>query len=505
MTTNKLKILFFFILFAFVWLGSSCRKDFDYEDSTGNLSFSKDTIFLDTVFTNIGSSTYALKVYNTTDKDLQIPSITLENGIESFYRINVDGQAGTSFLNTPLLAKDSLYIFIETTVDISTTNQTAFLYLDAIRFDTGIHEQKIPLVTLVKDAIFLFPSDINQNALELGTTDNGEEIEVTGFELSDDQLNFNNEKAYVIYGYATVPKNKTLNIAAGARVYFHENSGIYLQESSNIIIQGQKSSDAIALENEVIFEGDRLEPAYANTSGQWGTIWFDENSVANELNYLTIKNATIGLAVHGNASTVTTNLTLKNTQIYNSSSVNLWTIGASISAENVVMANAGGSSVNIKGGSTISFIHSTIANYWTSGSRLGPALQITNDTDQKTTATFGNCIITGNSTTELSIASFNTNTDALEFQFTNSMITINAENFTGNPWYDFQNETLYKNIMLNEEAAFVDPIKNIFALTATSFALDKGDVVLATQVPLDINDIDRTTLPSLGAYQYTPE
>ena len=43
---------------------SSCRQDFVFEPSTGDLVFSKDTIYLDTVFANIGSSTYTLKVYN---------------------------------------------------------------------------------------------------------------------------------------------------------------------------------------------------------------------------------------------------------------------------------------------------------------------------------------------------------------------------------------------------------------------------------------------------------
>ena len=41
---------------------SSCRTDFETVASTGDLKFSRDTIYLDTVFTNIGSSTYTLKV-----------------------------------------------------------------------------------------------------------------------------------------------------------------------------------------------------------------------------------------------------------------------------------------------------------------------------------------------------------------------------------------------------------------------------------------------------------
>ena len=57
------------LLIMIVW--SSCRKDLEYASSEGNLEFSKDTVFLDTVFTNIGSSTRTLKVYNRTHDDIE--------------------------------------------------------------------------------------------------------------------------------------------------------------------------------------------------------------------------------------------------------------------------------------------------------------------------------------------------------------------------------------------------------------------------------------------------
>ena len=59
-------------------LWSSCRKDFEFSPSTGILEFSKDTVYLDTVFTNIGSSTYNLKVYNRSNNDIIIPTLDLD-------------------------------------------------------------------------------------------------------------------------------------------------------------------------------------------------------------------------------------------------------------------------------------------------------------------------------------------------------------------------------------------------------------------------------------------
>ena len=85
-------------------LWSSCRQDFEFSPSTGQLEFSKDTVYLDTVFTNIGSSTYNLKVYNRSDTDIVIPTVRLAQGQASNYRLNVDGMPGKEFQNIELLA-----------------------------------------------------------------------------------------------------------------------------------------------------------------------------------------------------------------------------------------------------------------------------------------------------------------------------------------------------------------------------------------------------------------
>ena len=89
----------FIILLILIAYASSCRKDFEHAPSAGSLEFSKDTVFLDTIFSNIGSSTYSLKVYNPTGDDLEVPSIRLQQGLQSSYRLNVDGVAGKEFQN----------------------------------------------------------------------------------------------------------------------------------------------------------------------------------------------------------------------------------------------------------------------------------------------------------------------------------------------------------------------------------------------------------------------
>jgi hypothetical protein len=39
--------------------------------------------------------------------------------------------------------------------------------------------------------------------------------------VNGNELQFNNNKPYVIYGYAAIPSNKTATFEAGTRVHFH--------------------------------------------------------------------------------------------------------------------------------------------------------------------------------------------------------------------------------------------------------------------------------------------
>ncbi|AWX46340.1 hypothetical protein HME9304_03373 [Flagellimonas maritima] len=505
--------------FGVVLLASlgSCRKDFEYNASTGNLEFSKDTVFLDTIFTTIGSSTYTLKVYNRSNNDLYIPSIGLENGQESGYRLNVDGLAGKEFVDVPLLAKDSLFVFIETTFNLGQTSENEFLYTDAIVFGSGSNTQKVQLVTLVKDAVFLYPrkfSDGTNETLVLGSDENGDEIRVDGFFLDSDELLFTNEKPYVIYGYAAIPENNTLTIEAGARVHFHNDSGLLVENEASLLINGLLSEDQELLENEIIFEGDRLESSYAQQPGQWGTVWLRAGSINNEINYLTIKNATVGLRIEGDEILEAPTLTLKNSQIYNSSNINIWATTANLMAENVVVGNAKDYSFYGELGGKYSFIHCTMANYWRNGPRSGATLRLDNGiefptgetgTENLENADFANCIIAGNLPIELELVQ---DTQAeFNFKFKNCILQYQDSNDgnENNPLFDFENIDLYENIILNEEPDFLNPTENQFQIGRNSSAINKADINFSTQVPMDILGTERTQNPDIGAYQYVSE
>lgn len=521
------RLLAFSLFVTILLMWSSCRKDFEFTPSTGVLEFERDTVFLDTVFTNIGSSTYNLKVYNRSDEDIVIPNIQFENGTNSFYRMNVDGSTGITnppenegkfFENVELLANDSLFIFIETTIDFSTINtmENQFLYTDKILFDSGNNQQDVDLVTLVKDAVFIFADrtvDDNGNTeiietLVFDIDGDGEDDETTlqGRFLENSELNFTNEKPYVIYGYAGVGNGQTLTIEAGARVHFHADSGIIVTQGGRINVNGELSTDPEALENEVIFEGDRLEPFFSDTPGQWGTIWLFNGSVNNTFNYATIKNATIGILADGNQNAVSNKLTVTNSQIYNSSAFGILGRATSILGENVVFNTSGQSSFAGTFGGRYNLTHCTIANYWNNSIRQFPALLINDfvldENNMVTTnpveeANFTNCIVYGNSRIEFLLENEG---EDFNYKFTNCLLQFNSNNLEGTGNYQFEDPIFYEGNVFNEDPAFESPLDdNLLRISDDSGG--NGIALPLNPVGTDILGITRSTEPDAGAYE----
>jgi hypothetical protein len=492
-----------FLLFIGLLLAlGSCRSDFETVANTGNLTFSRDTIYLDTIFTDIGSSTYRLKVYNRSKNDINISTIKLGKSLNSKYRMTVDGMRGTEgklFTNINLLAKDSLYIFIETTANISEANPTDFLYTDQIEFDAGTNLQTVELVTLIQDAVFLYPkrfADGTKETLPIG------DQEIEGFYLDENdpingnELLFTNQKPYVIYGYAAVPTGKKAVFESGARVHFHANSGLIVANNASININGSTSTTD-ELENEVVFEGDRLEPQFSNVPGQWGTIWLTDGSTNNNINHLTIKNATIGILVQNNDGTT---LSIKNTQIYDCSNYGILAQTAKIEGENMVINSAGLAGLSCSYGGDYKFTHCTFNNNWNSSSQV--AVSINNyslgaipEVKALTQATFNNCIIYGSYPNEMVL---NKKTAAaFEYQFNNCLIKYDSA--TANPDYQFNSDTAhYNSIILNEDPKFLNESQNKCNIDDTSAAFAKGNSDYL--IPLDILGNTRTLPADLGAY-----
>lgn len=482
---------------------SSCRKDFSTIPSFGNLTFSKDTVFLDTVFTNIGSATYNLKVYNRGNKAITIPKIALENGVSSNYRLNVDGIPGKEFNDIDILAKDSIFVFVETTIDAN--NVTNPLYTDRILFDNGTNQQDVDLVTLVQDANFIFPEKDPISMKIDSLSFNGQPTTIKGRFLKDNELTFTNNKPTVIYGYAAVAANKILTIEAGAKVYFHNDSGLIIDKNATLKVNG-------TLTEKVTFEGDRLENSFSKIPGQWGTIWMRAGSKENEISHAQIKNGVIGILIDSIGSTSTPTLKLDNTEIYNHSNYGILARETNIEAHNVVIGAAGQASLAATIGGTYNFTHSTFANFWNNGIRQLPAVLINNffvyndangqeivETRNLNAANFINCIFDGNNNIEFLLDKVDGS--IFNYSIQNCMIsfTDNTNAFNGNVEMDFSVNPNYENIILNGFADFRNTQNEDFIIGEDSDAINNA---ISTSFTNDILGVDRGTKPAIGAYQH---
>ena len=402
-----MKKLIQIICIALVFNGFlSCKKDKIITSSSAKLSFSQDSVLFDTVFTKIGSTTKLLRVHNNNNGVVNISSIRLARGTTSFFRLNVDGVPGKSFSNIQIAAKDSIYIFVEVTIDPNASpSNSPFIYRDSILFDLNGNEQHLDLIAFGQNAYYHMP---NKSLIVTST-------QALYYEVEPCDTVWPVDKPHLIYGYAVVDSACTLTIPAGAKVYLHNGAGIWVYRYGTIKIEG---TDA----NPVTFQGDRLEQEYKDVPGQWDRIWINEGSINNHITYAVIKNAYIG--VHAgftifdglelpwitSATPPPSNLLLENTIIQNASYAGVLGHDYIITGGNNVVVNCGQHLCEFDYGGSYTFYQSTFANYWnqtnnanTSSARTTPSFYFNNyynGVNGNTLSSFakvyfGNCILDG--------------------------------------------------------------------------------------------------------------
>lgn len=465
-------ILYTFALTVLISL-SSCKKPLSF--SNENLTFSADTLVFDTVFTTIGSVTKRLKIYNKAKKTLKIDQIELMGGGNSSFRINVDGSPGTLFGEIELDPEDSLFIFVEVTLDPNNQNNPMVIE-DQIRFLTNGTNQYVQLAAWGQDAYFHY-SDISSGLLDLN------------------EGVWPNDKPHVIYGGAYIDSAKTLTIQAGTDIYLHHKALLYNYKGT-LNING-------TFNNEVTFQGDRLESSYDDVSGQYYGIYFNQ-ARPSIINYAIIKNGTSGIHVFDedpNTSASEYTVTVRNTKIFNNASYGVFIYsGAKVKAENCVIAKNGFHALFCLEGGDFFFNNCTIAGYGT-GDGQTPAVGIQNyftrpDGNGIPTTFIGsinegkiyNSVIYGNFDREYVIDTMSGAT--LNFDFRNNHIRCTPE----------PTDPFFQNNSFNIHPSFVDIENYDFNIWSNSPMI--GTANPATSLPFDIKSNARDGSPDKGAYEF---
>ncbi|MCO5259907.1 MAG: right-handed parallel beta-helix repeat-containing protein [Crocinitomicaceae bacterium] len=459
------------VLLSVTTLNTSCKKTTFF--SKGNLAFSKDTVVFDTIFTTIGSTTKQLKIYNKENNTVLIEEVELMGGNASSFRVNLDGLQGTHFSNLELESKDSLFMFIEVTLDPNGAT-LPIVVEDSIRFRTNGKDQYVILAAWGQDMYYHY-SDLSAPSSEWNLNEG----------------TWSNDKPHVIYGAAFVDEGKHLIIPAGTKIYMHKNSFLYVYKGT-LTIDGD-------LGNEVMIQGDRLESSYDDVSGQYYGVYFNQ-ALSSTIDYAIIKNGTTGIHIEkdgANGSNPT--VTVTNTIIQNHARYGIMNFaGGKVVATNCVITNNGFHAFINLAGSGFHFNHCTLGGYATGQTQL-PCIGISdfyNDGNGNVlvtdiNGTFINCVIYGNQEGELAFNLDNNGTNT--FSVKNCAIKMNPQGTE--PFYE------QSTMVWNQSPAFKNPPKFDYDIWSTSSLIDKG----ITTIPIVDKDIKgnfRVGAPDIGAYEF---
>lgn len=388
---------------------AACRDERGYStDPSLRLTFSADTISFDTLFTEVSSATYSFLIYNRNRHDLLITDACLAGGGASPYRINLDGMAGTSFRGITVRGGDSLFVFVEVTVD-PRGYDNPFQVRDSLLFalENGITQQ-VQLSAYGQDATV-----------------------IRGLVVSHD-TRLTARRPYLVYDSLRVDEGCTLFLEPGTRLYF--NDKVEMQVHGRVEAIG-------TVDMPVVFRGARTDHMfsylpYDRLSAQWGGITLHESSIDNVFVHCDIHSGTYGLRVRGN-DMGRYKLVMQNSQIHNVDEDALQLTLGTASFTNSLFTNAGGHCVNILGGQA-TFLHCTMANFFPWSSERGAAVYISNyQPDEQTIyplfgINFINSIITGSKDDELQGLVLE-KTDSIDYSeyaqytFSHSLINSKAE------------------------------------------------------------------------------
>lgn len=345
-----------FYLLITIALLVACTDDDHFGTSSGlRLSFSTDTISLDTIFSRTPSSTYSFWVHNKNDEGIRLSSVHLGRKNQTGFRVNVDGSyldnsLGSQVNNLEVRRNDSILVFVELT-----SSETAKLNPELVE----------------DDLIFTLESGVQQKVnLRAWSWD---AVKYNDLIITKDSI-IESDSPIIIYGGLTIQEGVTLTIRH-TTLFFHDQAGVE--------VYGNLVTDSC------LMRGDRLDRMfsylpYDRVSGQWKGIHFYETSTQNRLVSTEIRNAGDAIVLDSaRLDTTTVRLSMTQCIIHNAKGYGLEAVNANISLHDCQFTNTWGDCVSIIGGiADISYC--TLAQFYPFSADRGAALRFTNyrgDTD----------------------------------------------------------------------------------------------------------------------------
>jgi len=328
--------LSFFLLSAVALLCACSDNDSFSANPNSQLTFSVDTLQLDTMFSTIPSSTYTFWVFNHSGDGLRISSVRLERGNQSGFRANVDGVFLDPVANNIEVRKgDSIRVFVEVTPR-----------------QTGVVDPQ-----LIEDhLVFTLESGSIQRVNLRAYSWDAETL--TNLQVSRDTV-IESSRPVVVYGNGiTVEEGRTLTIR-NTSLFFHDGAGIRVHGT-------------LKAENSVL-RGDRLDHMfdylpYDRISGQWDGIHLLPTSKDNLLTQCELRNAMTAVTCDS------TDLEMRQCIVHNSKGHGVIANDAVLRIEQCMLTNSLGDCLAVHGG-TATVSHCTLAQFYPFSADRGAALR----------------------------------------------------------------------------------------------------------------------------------
>ncbi len=456
----------------------ACMDDDSFTTSpTNTLSFSTDTVQLDTIFSNVPSTTQSFWVYNKSGDGIKCTTIRLANGNQTGFRVNVNGtylgaSSGYQTQEVEIPNKDSIRIFVELTAPTNNQQDPQLVSDDLVfSLESGI-EQRVNLCAYSWDAILL-----NSPEIESDTT-------LTG------------EKPIVIYGMMTIDEGATLTLSPGTTLYFHEDAGIDVL--GTLLSQGQQGE-------EVVLRGDRLDNMfdylpYDYTPGLWQGIYFHTSSYGNELDYTDLHSAYTGITCDS-SDVDRDKLTMRQSTVHNCQGYGVVAANAKITLENCLFSNTLSDCAAFLGGN-VSINNCTFAQFYPFDIDRGSALYFSGTPYPLLSLLCRNSLITGYADDVLT-GIMGSDEEQFSYLFENCIIrTPEVSTEEGANFVDVVYEETSDTIQYGEKH-FVkidtDLLRYDFRLSEVSPAINTANA--QTALTIDRDGLPRDSLPDIGCYE----
>ncbi len=323
----------------------SCISDGISTSSSDILTFSRDTVNFDTVFTDLGTPTARLIVSNRAKKGINISSIRFRRP-DTEFSLNVDGVSGRDFSDVEIRGNDSIYIFIECFIK-ETQGNSAGLVEDDLEFVTNGVTQTVRVEAY------------GQNVTRLRA------------HVLDSDTRLTADRPYVVFDSLVVGRGATLTIDPGAQVLFHDGARLTVHGRLEAVGEPGKMID---------LRGDRLDNVlpdvkYDIMAGQWHGVEISRESFGNRLEYVDMRSTVAGLQVDSCGDTSKSKLLIRNSWLHNSQGSVLSSKYARVDAYGVCFSEAAESVVDLTGGEH-DFLQCTIANNYLFSAISGPLLML---------------------------------------------------------------------------------------------------------------------------------